>query len=203
MFLLCEWFWWWWVFFPSHHFAHHLLTCHLTPIYFCLFNFQGVFFLVLKIGKTKEKLSTKKKSIFEVAKINFFIQRVFFGACELARPKNGLLKKLIFFHFFLWRSSFLFCEIARPKKGLFENWTCKEWLFLVLLLFKKESIFRCCEFTNPKNGFLFFGYLALVIVFLSIALFIIIDKQCEIMKNNELFIYLLFITLFIVVLIIF
>jgi hypothetical protein len=38
---------------------------------------------------------------------------------------------------------------------------------------------------------------------LSIALFIIIDKQCEIMKNNELFIYLLFITLFIVVLIIF
>ncbi len=48
--------------------------------YFYFFNFQGVFFLVLKIGKTKQKLSIEKKSIFEVAKLNFFwFKEFFFG----------------------------------------------------------------------------------------------------------------------------
>lgn len=171
---------------------------------FLSFQLSRSVFFGLENWQDQRKTLHKKEIHFWSCKNKLFYSKSFFWGLWVGKTKKWTPQKTDFFSFFFFEGvHFLFCEIARPKKGLFENWTCKEWLFLVLLLFKKESIFRCCEFTNPKNGFLFFGYLALVIVFLSIALFIIIDKQCEIMKNNELFIYLLFITLFIVVLIIF
>ncbi len=54
--------------------------------------------------------------------------------------------------------------------------------FIIIIMVFKESIFQSCKLARPKNG-PFFCYVAIVIVFSLVALFIIFNEQGKMMNK--------------------